>query len=191
MCCRDCPVEPFRVGSALCTPRQAVWALGNIAGDSHLCRDMVLKEGALPALIRQLGEPRKITMLRNATWTLSNFCRGKPSPPFELVQDALGILSHLIFHQVRVCECSYACVSSGCLCGRGTCVVQLVGAVCVVGGPVWCSWWGLGRCVVSPLHVGWLGRVRCVLVGLRAVVGWQQSLAWWVCGCAGVCLCAC
>ena len=39
-------------------------------------------------------------MLRNATWTLSNFCRGKPSPPFELVQDALGILSVLIFHQV-------------------------------------------------------------------------------------------
>ncbi len=77
-----------------------MWALGNIAGDSPQCRDLVLRARALPALIRQLGEPRKITMLRNATWTLSNFCRGKPSPPFELVQDALGILSILIFNQV-------------------------------------------------------------------------------------------
>jgi hypothetical protein len=36
-------------------------------------------------------------MLRNATWTLSNFCRGKPQPDFEMVRPCLATLSQLIF----------------------------------------------------------------------------------------------
>lgn len=38
-------------------------------------------------------------MLRNATWTLSNFCRGKPQPIFSQVRPALPCLSQLIFSQ--------------------------------------------------------------------------------------------
>jgi hypothetical protein len=76
---------------------QAVWALGNIAGDSPQCRDMVLQSGALSSLLMQLRENSKLSMLRNATWTLSNFCRGKPQPPFELVKPALPTLSQLIY----------------------------------------------------------------------------------------------
>jgi importin subunit alpha-6/7 len=78
---------------------QAVWALGNIAGDSVECRDMVLRCGALRPLLGQLTENSKPTMLRNATWTLSNFCRGKPQPQFELVQPALPTLGQLIYTQ--------------------------------------------------------------------------------------------
>ena len=78
---------------------QAVWALGNIAGDSPHCRDMVLKEGALLPLLSQLRQNSKLSMLRNATWTLSNFCRGKPQPPFELVKPALPTLAQLIYMQ--------------------------------------------------------------------------------------------
>jgi HEAT repeat protein len=58
---------------------QAVWALGNIAGDSIECRDMVLRCGALRPLMQQLSQNSKPTMLRNATWTLSNFCLGSHS----------------------------------------------------------------------------------------------------------------
>ncbi|KAI9905456.1 hypothetical protein PsorP6_013641 [Peronosclerospora sorghi] len=76
---------------------QAVWALGNIAGDSIECRDMVLRCGALRPLMQQLTENSKPTMLRNATWTLSNFCRGKPQPHFELVAPALPTLGQLIY----------------------------------------------------------------------------------------------
>ncbi|GLE05980.1 hypothetical protein PINS_up015191 [Pythium insidiosum] len=76
---------------------QAVWALGNIAGDSVDCRDMVLRSGALRPLLHQLTENSKPTMLRNATWTLSNFCRGKPQPHFDLVQPALPTLGQLIY----------------------------------------------------------------------------------------------
>ncbi|XP_020254907.1 importin subunit alpha-2-like [Asparagus officinalis] len=75
---------------------QAVWALGNVAGDSPRCRDLVLANGALIPLLSQLNEHAKLSMLRNATWTLSNFCRGKPQPAFEQTRPALPALERLI-----------------------------------------------------------------------------------------------
>ncbi|CAD6586428.1 MAG: Importin alpha subunit (Karyopherin alpha subunit) (Serine-rich RNA polymerase I suppressor protein), partial [Tremellales sp. Tagirdzhanova-0007] len=77
---------------------QAVWALGNIAGDSPKCRDHVLGQGALPPLLALLNENHKLSMLRNATWTLSNFCRGKsPQPDWHVIAPALTILTKLIY----------------------------------------------------------------------------------------------
>ncbi|KAG4301947.1 hypothetical protein PCANB_001952 [Pneumocystis canis] len=77
---------------------QAVWALGNIAGDSPECRDFVLRAGALKPLLSLLTESRKLSMLRNATWTLSNFCRGKnPQPNWNIISLALPVLAKLIF----------------------------------------------------------------------------------------------
>ncbi|KAM7255880.1 hypothetical protein ACFE04_011621 [Oxalis oulophora] len=75
---------------------QAVWALGNVAGDSPRCRDLVLGHGAMGPLLAQLNEHAKLSMLRNATWTLSNFCRGKPQPQFEQVKPALPALERLV-----------------------------------------------------------------------------------------------
>ncbi|KAL8139160.1 hypothetical protein V2J09_005161 [Rumex salicifolius] len=75
---------------------QAVWALGNIAGDSPKYRDLVLQNGAVMPLLAQFHEHAKLSMLRNATWTLSNFCRGKPQPAFEQTKPALPALQRLI-----------------------------------------------------------------------------------------------
>jgi len=78
---------------------QAVWALGNIAGDSPQCRDYVLSEGILVHLLPVLSKPIRISMLKNAVWCLSNLCRGKnPSPDFQLVCPALPILARLLFN---------------------------------------------------------------------------------------------
>ncbi|MCJ1239665.1 Importin alpha subunit (Karyopherin alpha subunit) (Serine-rich RNA polymerase I suppressor protein) [Varicellaria rhodocarpa] len=77
---------------------QAVWALGNIAGDSPHCRDFVLAAGALRPLLALLGDSRKLSMLRNATWTLSNFCRGKtPQPDWQTILPALPVLAKLVY----------------------------------------------------------------------------------------------
>mmetsp|Transcript_7354 Transcript_7354/g.13031 ORF Transcript_7354/g.13031 Transcript_7354/m.13031 type:complete len:548 (+) Transcript_7354:84-1727(+) len=76
---------------------QAVWALGNIAGDSPNFRDLVLQTGGLNPIMTVLRESEKISMMRNATWTLSNLCRGKPPPPFEWVSPALACLANLIY----------------------------------------------------------------------------------------------
>ncbi|CAK5280484.1 unnamed protein product [Mycena citricolor] len=77
---------------------QAVWALGNIAGDSPQCRDYVLQQGALRPLLTLLSEQHKLSLLRNATWTLSNFCRGRsPQPQWELIAPALTVLAKLLY----------------------------------------------------------------------------------------------
>jgi|Transcript_24490 HEAT repeat protein len=76
---------------------QAVWALGNIAGDSANLRDLVLFTGGLLPIMGLLqSNVDKPSMMRNATWTLSNLCRGKPPPPFEVVSPALNVLAGLL-----------------------------------------------------------------------------------------------
>jgi importin subunit alpha-1 len=74
---------------------QAAWALGNIAGDSVQYRDLVLAHGAMEPLLQLLQTQHKPGMLRNATWTLSNFCRGKPAPDMPLILAALPVLAQL------------------------------------------------------------------------------------------------
>jgi len=78
---------------------QAVWALGNIAGDSPECRDYVLSNNALMPLLQLLSKASRISMTRNAVWALSNLCRGKnPPPKFETVSPCLPVLARLLFH---------------------------------------------------------------------------------------------
>ncbi|KAH8274537.1 hypothetical protein KR044_008087, partial [Drosophila immigrans] len=76
---------------------QAVWALGNIAGDSATCRDHLLNSGILMPLLQVLSHSERITMIRNAVWTLSNLCRGKnPPADFSKIVHGLPILARLL-----------------------------------------------------------------------------------------------
>ena len=74
--------------------------------------------GLVPNLLGAMGDlasSTQITMLRNATWTISNLCRGKPPPRWELIAGLLAPLVQLTFHsddEVLVDACwalSYIC----------------------------------------------------------------------------------
>ncbi|KFO25312.1 Importin subunit alpha-8 [Fukomys damarensis] len=79
---------------------QAVWALGNIAGDGPEFRDVVISSNVIPRLTALISSTISITFLRNITWTLSNLCRGKdPYPCEEAVRQILPVLSHLLQYQ--------------------------------------------------------------------------------------------
>lgn len=47
-------------------------------------------------LLAQLNKHSTLSMITNATWTLSNFFRGKPKPAFEQVSPALPVLERLV-----------------------------------------------------------------------------------------------
>mmetsp|Transcript_46 Transcript_46/g.142 ORF Transcript_46/g.142 Transcript_46/m.142 type:complete len:515 (+) Transcript_46:145-1689(+) len=78
---------------------QSIWALGNITGDSPENRDLVLKAGILFPLIRELNLPNRISFTRNAIWTLSNLCRGKPSPKSVFLKEIISNLEKFIFSE--------------------------------------------------------------------------------------------
>jgi HEAT repeat protein len=75
---------------------QCAWCLGNIAGDGADLRDYILSLNALSPLLANITQAASLSILRNCTWTLSNFCRGKPQPDLNSIAPAIPILSQLI-----------------------------------------------------------------------------------------------
>eukprot|EP00056_Hartaetosiga_gracilis_P020525 m.19967 g.19967 ORF g.19967 m.19967 type:complete len:536 (-) comp8529_c0_seq1:80-1687(-) len=80
---------------------QAVWCLGNIAGDGPELRDLTIGAGILqPLLYIVNNSSTTLSMMKNATWVLSNLCRGKrPEPNFELVSEIIPTFVDLVQHE--------------------------------------------------------------------------------------------
>ena len=76
---------------------QAIWGLGNIAGDNSKVRDFVINEGAIKPIadILDRAQPGS-SFVRNASWTLSNLCRGRPAPQFSRVARAIPSLCKVL-----------------------------------------------------------------------------------------------
>lgn len=92
-------IMPHLIGPNDKLREQAIWALGNISGDSVEFRDLCLAHGCLPLVVQLLLQGGNLVQsaLRNATWTLSNLVRGKPSVPLEIALPALPALAQLIY----------------------------------------------------------------------------------------------
>ncbi|KAK2973674.1 hypothetical protein RJ640_000202, partial [Escallonia rubra] len=78
---------------------QALWALANVAGNSREHRDLILQFGACDHVVKicdNAKRRRKHSMLRTATWTLSNFCVWKPLPKNFQRERILATLASVI-----------------------------------------------------------------------------------------------
>jgi importin subunit alpha-6/7 len=72
---------------------QVIWGIGNIAGDSPTTRNRVIESGALDSISVVLNQaPPGTSFMRNASWALSNLCRGRPQPDYNLVKGAIPTL---------------------------------------------------------------------------------------------------
>ncbi|GAB2302330.1 hypothetical protein Dimus_036344, partial [Dionaea muscipula] len=76
---------------------QALMALGNFAADSPSFRDLILDHGALHLLLSQLNKNSTRSVLRAATRTLSNLCRGLSDAQFAQVEGALPFIQRLLY----------------------------------------------------------------------------------------------
>ena len=97
-------------GNVIC---EAVWALGNIGGDGSDCRDMLLELDVMDTLLNMMQQPQKrwrrgkntsrylaknesvsLSMKRTIIWTISNLCRGKPQPEFDIVTKSTSLCKY-------------------------------------------------------------------------------------------------
>lgn len=71
---------------------QAIWALGNIAGDGSELRDLCIEAGMIEPVIRCASLSMRLSMVRNASWALSNLCRGRPQADFATLKQIIPVL---------------------------------------------------------------------------------------------------
>lgn len=75
---------------------QALWALGNIAGDSFSYRNSILAHGVTPILTKLLTETKNQELLKNGCWLTSNLARGVPYPKYESLKAVVPALCNII-----------------------------------------------------------------------------------------------
>eukprot|EP00122_Pirum_gemmata_P011926 Pgem_evm1s11062 len=72
---------------------QAVWALGNLAGDAIEFRNYILKfKNFIPSLNSLVQRATRLSTVRYVTWTLSNICR-KEEMDILITKQCLSTLS--------------------------------------------------------------------------------------------------
>ena len=76
---------------------QTIWCLGNISGDNTRFRDALLDQGVVPKICDLIDSASaSSSFTRNAIWTLSNLCKGKPPVEFEKVQRAIPTFARVL-----------------------------------------------------------------------------------------------
>ena len=95
---------------------QAVWALGNIAGDEPKLRERTILCGIVAPLLALVRPDTNTHLLRNVTWTISNLCHNMNplSPSFDEASRCLPTLARLI-HDTDTEVVAHACWALSCL----------------------------------------------------------------------------
>lgn len=72
---------------------QSTWIIGNLASDSTKIRDTLIREKAFDKLLTILASTNNTSLIKQATWGLSNFFRVKPAPPYEIVKKCIKMIA--------------------------------------------------------------------------------------------------
>jgi hypothetical protein len=75
---------------------QAIWGIGNIAGDCVKFRDLILTKGGLNLLIKVCENSSNKNVIRQSAWAMSNLCRGSPAPKYELIKLGISTIAKII-----------------------------------------------------------------------------------------------
>jgi hypothetical protein len=75
---------------------QALWGLGNIAGDCSNCRNTVISKGGIECVVRIITNSDSPTMTEIGIWVLSNLSSGDPAPSHDLVHSALPVIAQAV-----------------------------------------------------------------------------------------------
>lgn len=68
-----------------------------MAGDGPRIRNLVISAGACDKIADYLERaPKGSSFVRNASWTLSNMCRGRPPPDFDMIKKATPALAKVL-----------------------------------------------------------------------------------------------
>jgi importin subunit alpha-1 len=76
---------------------QAVWALGNLAGDSVRLRDRIIQQKGYDKLLKIFSHAERASLLKQCTWAISNFCRTKPPMEYKLLKPVINFIIKAIY----------------------------------------------------------------------------------------------
>jgi hypothetical protein len=76
---------------------QAIWAIGNMAGDSIKVRDRIIAKKGLEMIIKIFSTAERNTLIKHCVWAISNFCRSKPAPEYENIKPIIDLIIRAIY----------------------------------------------------------------------------------------------
>ena len=104
---------------------QAVWVLGNIAGEGAASRDIVLSNHALPPLVHCiLTHQQSQQILRIGSWALNNLCDSQPRPVLDI--HALMPVLHALLRSEDSEVLSHTCWALSHLCDGPSAHIKVV-----------------------------------------------------------------
>ena len=69
---------------------QAIWALGNLAGDSTQIRDKIISLKGFEKIVSHLTITDRNSLIKQCVWSITNFLRPEPALPYDIVKSVIN-----------------------------------------------------------------------------------------------------